>query len=76
MVWYLRLNNNRNVNAMDSNKDNSSANHATRQMLPGAQFRALRSHDLLKGAREIHIAHGAEVYRLSVTRQGKLILTK
>ena len=76
MVWYLRLNNNRDSNAMDPNEDISSTNQATRQMLPRAQTGAIRSHDLLKGAREIRIAHGEEVYRLSVTRQGKLILTK
>lgn len=61
---------------MAMNEDIASANHATHQMVPGAQPRAIRSHDLLKGAREIRIAHGEEVYRLSVTRQGKLILTK
>jgi len=28
------------------------------------------------GARDVRIAHGSETYRLTVTRQGKLILTK
>jgi hemin uptake protein HemP len=41
-----------------------------------SQARIVKSHDLLEGAREIRIAHGAETYRLTVTRQGKLILTK
>lgn len=38
--------------------------------------RRLSSADLLQGEREIHIAHGDQVYRLRVTRSGKLILQK
>lgn len=38
--------------------------------------RVVPSDLLLNGAREIHIAHGRDTYRLSLTRQGKLILTK
>lgn len=34
------------------------------------------SRDLFAGAREIIIAHGEEVYRLRLTAQNKLILTK
>lgn len=34
------------------------------------------SGDLLKGAREILIHHEGEVYRLRLTRNGKLILNK
>jgi len=34
------------------------------------------SEELLSGARELVIRHGTEEYRLSVTRGGKLILTK
>jgi hemin uptake protein HemP len=37
---------------------------------------SLRSEDLLGGQREILIIHAQEVYRLRVTRNGKLILTK
>jgi hemin uptake protein HemP len=36
----------------------------------------LRSEDVLKGAREVVILHGTEVYRLRLTTNGKLILTK
>jgi hemin uptake protein HemP len=36
----------------------------------------LRSEELLRGRREVLIQHDHEVYRLSVTRNGKLILTK
>jgi hemin uptake protein HemP len=38
--------------------------------------RIVASEDLLKGAREIIIRHGAEDYRLRLTRVGKLILNK
>lgn len=36
----------------------------------------LRSEDLLRGRREVIIEHGAEIYRLRLTRNGKLILQK
>ncbi|MCI0733027.1 MAG: hemin uptake protein HemP [Methylococcaceae bacterium] len=36
----------------------------------------LRSADLFGGAREVVIEHAGEEYRLRLTRQGKLILTK
>lgn len=36
----------------------------------------VRSDELLKGRREILISHCQEVYRLRLTRNGKLILTK
>jgi hemin uptake protein HemP len=36
----------------------------------------IRSDDLLHGQREILIEHQGEIYRLSVTRSGKLILHK
>lgn len=36
----------------------------------------VRSEDLLQGGRELWIVHGTEVYRLSVTRNNRLILQK
>lgn len=36
----------------------------------------LDSRDLFAGTREITIAHGDEIYRLRLTAQNKLILTK
>lgn len=36
----------------------------------------LQSRELLRGAREVIIQHGAQLYRLRHTRAGKLILTK
>lgn len=38
--------------------------------------RRVTSEALLSGERELLIVHGADVYRLCVTRQGKLILQK
>ena len=46
----------------------------TRSAVPGT--RCLRSDELLEGRRDVLIQHGTEVYRLSQTRSGKLILTK
>ena len=34
------------------------------------------SRELFRGRREIRISHGGEVYRLRVTRNGRLILNK
>ena len=42
----------------------------------GASLVTLRSEDLLRGGREILIQHASDVYRLRITRNGKLILTK
>jgi hemin uptake protein HemP len=36
----------------------------------------VRSEDLLQGRRELWIEHGDEMYRLRLTRAGKLYLTK
>lgn len=38
--------------------------------------RAIASHELFGGAREVMIVHQQAKYRLRITRQGKLILTK
>jgi hemin uptake protein HemP len=37
---------------------------------------AYTTDSLFKGTREIEIEHNGEVYRLRITRQGKLILNK
>lgn len=37
---------------------------------------AVRSEVLLRGRQNVRIEHRGEYYQLSVTRQGKLILTK
>ena len=38
--------------------------------------RQVDSHSLLQGRNTLIIAHQGELYRLQLTRQGKLILTK
>ncbi|MCS7021745.1 MAG: hemin uptake protein HemP [Gemmataceae bacterium] len=38
--------------------------------------RTLHSEDILAGQREVYILHHGEIYRLRVTRRGKLILQK
>lgn len=40
------------------------------------RMRVVRSEDILSGNSEILIRHGNEIYRLRLTRAGKLILTK
>lgn len=34
------------------------------------------ANSLFNGSREVYILHGKQQYKLSITRQGKLILTK
>ena len=41
-----------------------------------ASARTINSVDLLHGAREVLIQHDEKIYRLQVTRNGKLILVK
>jgi hemin uptake protein HemP len=43
---------------------------------PIAAIRVLRSEELFGDARELGILHAGALYRLTMTRQGKLILTK
>ncbi|ASP36056.1 MULTISPECIES: hemin uptake protein HemP [Stappiaceae] len=51
-----------------------------RQAFAGKQVRELKSdydtQELFSGQRQIQIHHNDETYRLSITKQGKLILTK
>jgi hemin uptake protein HemP len=44
--------------------------------IQAAVVRAIASEDLFAGARELVIKHAGEDYRLRLTNQGKLILTK
>ncbi len=39
-------------------------------------LRCYDSRDLFRGAREVFIEHAGQAYRLRITRQDKLILTK
>ena len=42
----------------------------------GSATKSLESRDLMQGRSQIEIVHRGEIYRLRITRQGKLILTK
>jgi hemin uptake protein HemP len=50
--------------------------NATSRETPPVQRSMIRSEELFGGRRELGILHGGGMYRLSLTRQGKLILTK
>lgn len=43
---------------------------------PDCQKSEFDSRELFSGQRQINIVHNDETYRLSITKQGKLILTK
>jgi len=43
---------------------------------PPTEPQMLRSDELLRGAREVSIQHGTATYRLRLTSNDKLILTK
>lgn len=45
-------------------------------LLEGKPLRAYASDTLFGGAKEIGIEHAGSLYRLKITRQGKLILNK
>jgi len=52
-----------------------SAN-STKLRRPASKPVQLETKSLFKGQRELHINHNDETYRLSITKLGKLILTK
>ncbi|OJF96932.1 hemin uptake protein HemP [Pararhizobium antarcticum] len=47
-----------------------------RSTLQGQTHRIVESRDLFRGDNEILIAHDGSIYRMKITRQGKLILNK
>lgn len=59
---------------MNRNPDLSTA--AGKTLRPMNKPRRLKSGDLLSGLREVIIEHAGDEYRLRLTSQGKLILTK
>jgi hemin uptake protein HemP len=58
----------------DSPNDQKATEHSPRHA--SEQLKPIASADLLQGRRERQILHGTEVYRLTLTRTGKLILHK
>jgi hemin uptake protein HemP len=70
-------------NMMNTSGDNGDPSHSggKANTAPGAKqipmlANRIASRDLFADTREITIAHGEELYRLRLTAQNKLILTK
>jgi hemin uptake protein HemP len=59
----------------DENRDCSSSDELAAGSIDSAS-RTINSAELLHGAREVLIQHDEKIYRLQVTRNGKLILVK
>jgi hemin uptake protein HemP len=58
----------------DSTNDQKATEYSPRNS--PEHLKPIASADLLQGRRELQILHGNEVYRLTLTRTGKLILHK
>lgn len=59
-----------------SSKSGGLASHSASARSISLDDNRLDSRDLFSGAREITITHGDDTYRLRLTAQNKLILTK
>jgi len=59
----------------DLQRDGIQNNPPSRRLVTVIE-NGLDSRDLFSGARELTITHGSDVYRLRLTSQNKLILTK
>jgi len=59
----------------DNQSMQTSASHSTGSQDP-SETRAIQAHCLFHGNQEILISHNGEHYRLRITRNNKLILTK
>ncbi|MDM9625992.1 hemin uptake protein HemP [Rhizobium sp. S152] len=53
-----------------------ASKHVALQRAPVAEVRTMESADIFRGASEIMIHHDGVIYRMKITRQGKLILNK
>jgi hemin uptake protein HemP len=58
------------------NATGGTASHSETYSSSTGRLRELTSEELLCGQQEVCIRHGEEIYRLRVTRNGKLILHK
>lgn len=56
--------------------DPVASSSPTRSPMRGVAREAIDSHALLRGGRELVIVHGEHEYRLRLTQNDKLILTK
>ena len=62
---------------MNESETSAEREHESEQrMQPSLRVFSVRSEELFRGGRELQIVHGAEIYRLRVTRNNKLILQK
>ena len=62
---------------MGEEQTQPSAEESHQRSIPPAQpAETISSEELFHGMREVRIRHAGEVYRLRVTRSGKLILHK
>ena len=62
--------------AAQKSVDAAAAKNAASDAPLGDGPRTITSAELLRGGRELRIAHGDETYRLLLTRTGKLLLQK
>lgn len=54
----------------------SENNTSSTPSRPEEEIRVITSEEILNGSNEVHIRHGDAIYRLRVTKVGKLILSK
>ena len=54
----------------------ATTSELSKQVAIGTLCYPIDSNDLFGGSKEIFIRHGEELYRLTITRNGKLILQK
>lgn len=67
------------MNKLSTKQSQGSVQQITKQpdaVSTSVRARKMRSQDLFVGAKELVIEHAGEEYRLRLTAQGKLILTK
>lgn len=61
------------MNEHDDNSANATCNAASPAAAEQVEYRSLK---LFQGRREVIIQHAGQTYRLRITRQNRLILTK
>ncbi|GEM_PF-171782 len=61
--------------AVVSDTDQAFSNYVSRPVARSSR-QEVNSHDLMRGHRELTILHGDQEYRLRITQNDKLILTK
>ena len=64
------------MNKLTAKSSLSLATSNSKPAQPDRSGQRVRSEDLFAGDKELAIEHGDETYRLRLTAQGKLILTK